>query len=304
MAKERSRRYPAQTIADMDYTDDIALLANSPAKSLLHSLEWAAGGIGLYVNADKTEYICFNERGDISTKKSGPLKLVDKFTYLGSSVSSTKNDINSQLAKVWTAIDKLLVIWKSELTDKIKCSFFQAAVVSILLYGCTIWTLTKRIEKKLDSNNTRMLQAVLNNSWRQHPTKQQLYGQLPPITKTIKVRWTKYAGHCWRSKDKLISDVLLWTPSHGRVKAGQPSRTYIQQLIQDVAWKTYQEQRTIEMGGERGSGKSVLAVQHDDDDTFICAAFKSNMEWTNAQYFMSVHQQPWYYKLQQVPYAA
>ena len=93
-----------------------------------------------------------------------------------------------QLAKAWTAIDRLLVIWKSDLTDKIKCSFFQAAVTLILLYGCTKWTVTKHIEKKLDGNYTRMLQATLIKSWRQHPTKQQLYGHRPPITKTIKVR--------------------------------------------------------------------------------------------------------------------
>ena len=90
----------------------------------------------------------------------------------------------------------LRVMWKSDLTDKIKRSFFQTAVVSILLYG-------------------RLLQTILNESWRQHPTKQPLYGHLPPITKAIKVRRTRHAGHSWRSRDELISDVLLWTPSHG-----------------------------------------------------------------------------------------
>ena len=112
-------------------------------ESLLHSRERAAGS-----NADKTDYMCFNQSGDISTLKGGPLKLVDKFTYLGSSVPSTENDINTRLAKAWTAIKRLSVTWKSTLTDKIKRSFFQAAVVLILLYGYTIWTLTKRMEKK------------------------------------------------------------------------------------------------------------------------------------------------------------
>ena len=112
-----------------------------------------------------------------------------------------------------------------------KRSFFQAALVSILLYRCTTWTLHKRIEKKLDGNYTRLLGAILNKSWRQYPTKQQLlYGHLPPITKTILVRRTRHAKHCWRSRDELISDVLQCTPSHGRAKAGQPVRTYIQQL--------------------------------------------------------------------------
>ena len=115
-----------------------------------------------------------------------------------------------------------------------KRSFFQAAVTSILLYGCTTWTLTKRLEKKLDGNYTRMLRAILNKSWRQHLTKQQLYGHLPPITKTIQVRRTRHAGHCWRSRDELISDVLLWTPTHGRAKAGRPAWTYIQQLCEDT----------------------------------------------------------------------
>ena len=115
-----------------------------------------------------------------------------------------------------------------------KRNFFQAAVVSILLYGCTTWTLIKRLERKLDGNYTRMLRAVLNKSWRQHPTRHQLYGHLPPITKTIQVRQTRHAGHCWRSKDELISDVLLWTPTYGCAKVGRPARTYIQQLCEDT----------------------------------------------------------------------
>ena len=115
-----------------------------------------------------------------------------------------------------------------------KRSFFQAAVTSILLYGCTTWTLTKRLEKKLDGNYTRMLRAILNKSWQQHPTRHQLYGHLPPITKTIQVRRTRHAGHCWRSRDELIRDVLLWIPTHGHAKAGRPARTYIQQLCEDT----------------------------------------------------------------------
>ena len=160
--------------------------------------------------------------------------LVDKFTYLGSSVSSTEKYIDTRLTKAWTAIGKLSIIWKSDLIDKIKRSFFQAAIVSILLYRCTTWTLTKRLEKKLDSNYTRMLRAILNKSWRQHPTRHQLYGHLAPITKTIQVRRTRHAGHCWRSRGELISDVFLWTPTYGRAKAGRPARTYIQQLCEDT----------------------------------------------------------------------
>ena len=160
--------------------------------------------------------ICFNQWGNISTLWGGPVKLVDKFTYLGISVSSIENDINTRLAKTWM----------SDLNNKIK-QFFQAVVVLILFYGYPTWTLTERMEKKLDGNYTRMLWAVLNKSWRQHPTKQQLHGHLPPTTKTIQVWQTRHAGHYWKSKDEHISYILQWTPSNGRAKVRQPVRIYI-----------------------------------------------------------------------------
>ena len=247
LTKKRSRRYPAKTITDADYADGISILANVPAQAetLLHNLERATAGIGLHVNAHKTEYMCFNQTGDISTLNGSSLNLVDKFTNLGSSISSTKTDIDTRLTKAWTAINSLSVIWKSDLTDKMKRSFFQAVIVSILLYGCTTWTLTKRLEKKLDGNYTRMLRAILNRSWRQHPTKQLLYGYLAPTTKSIKVRRTRHAGHCWRS------DVLQWTPSHGRAKSGRRARTYIQQLCEDAGCipETCRKRWTIGRGG-------------------------------------------------------
>ena len=100
--------------------------------------------------------------------------------------------------------------------------------MSILLYGCTTWTLTKRMEKRLGDNYTRMLRTVLNKSWKQHPTKQMLYGHLSPISKTIQIKRTRYAWHCWRS------DVLRWTPSLGLTKVGRPARTDLQSLCTDT----------------------------------------------------------------------
>ena len=94
LTKTRSRRYPAKTITDADYVDDIAIVANTPnqAETLLHSMEQVAASIGLHVNAHKTEYTCFNQTGDITTLDGSSLKLVDKFTYLESCVSSTEKD--------------------------------------------------------------------------------------------------------------------------------------------------------------------------------------------------------------------
>ena len=99
--------------------NDIVILANTltHAESLLHRLKQAAEGIRFYANASKTEYICFNQEEYISLK-DGPLKLADKFTFLGSSDSSTKSEINMHLEKVWTASDRLSIIWKSDRSDK------------------------------------------------------------------------------------------------------------------------------------------------------------------------------------------
>ena len=87
----------------------MAILANTPnqTETLQHSMERAAVGIGLHVNAHKTEYMCYNQTGDISTREGTSLKLVDKFTYLESSNSSTEKDIDTRLTKAWTAIDRL-----------------------------------------------------------------------------------------------------------------------------------------------------------------------------------------------------
>ena len=145
-----------------------------------------------------------------------------------------------------------------------KRSFFQAAVTSILLYGCTTWTLTKRLEKKLDGNYTRMLRAILNKSWQQHPTRHQLYGHLPPITKTIQVRRTRHAGHCWRSRDELIRDLLLCIPTHGRAKAGRPARTYIQQLCEDTGCCPEDLPRAMnDRGGVPREGQGYPCYQRD-----------------------------------------
>ena len=122
LTKRRSKR-------DADYADDLALLANTPnqAETLLHSLERVAAGIGLHINAHKTEYMYYNQTCNIATLDGASLKLVDKFTYLGSSVSSTEKDIDTQPTKAWTAIERLSIIWKSDLTDKMKTQFLPGS---------------------------------------------------------------------------------------------------------------------------------------------------------------------------------
>ena len=94
----------------------------------------------------------------------------------------------------------------------------------------------KHLEKKLDENYTRMLHAILDKPWRRHPTKQQLYGHLFPISQIIWVRRTRHARHCWRSKDELISDIPLWTSTHGHTSVVWQAKTYIHQLCANTLY--------------------------------------------------------------------
>ena len=240
LTKKRNRRYPAKTITDTDNADDIAILGNTSnqAETRLNSLERAAIGTGLLVNGHKTEYMCYNQTGDISTLDRTSLKLVDKFTYIGSSVSSTEKDIDTRLTKALTAIDKLSIIWKSDLTYKMKQFLPGSGHINTAVwmhYLDANKTAGEKARWQLHKNVTSNIEQVLAATPHKAPTIR------PPAShhETIQVRRNRHAGHCWRSRDKLISDVLSWTPTYGLAKAGRPVCTYISYVrIRDVALKT------------------------------------------------------------------
>ena len=82
----------------------------------------------------------------------------------------------------------------------------------MLLYGATTWTLSKALENKLNGAYTRMLRAVTNSTWQDHSTNAEVYGDLSPVVDVIRERRTRFARHSFRSKNELVSDLLLWAP--------------------------------------------------------------------------------------------
>ena len=232
----RGRRFPAETITDADYADDLALFTDNieEATKLLHALEKAAGDIGLYVNAKKTEFMPFQQEGSMKTLKGETVKQVYSFVYLGSEIANTENDVNIRIGKAWTALNKMKPIWESHLQEDLKRRFFRATVESVLLYGSATWTLTKHLERRLNGTYTRMLRAALNISWKQHPTKKRLYGKLHDVTVSIRQQRLRFAGHCLRHKEELAGDLLLWQPSHGHTSIGRPKSNYVDQLCADT----------------------------------------------------------------------
>ena len=249
LTKQKSRRFPAVKITDADYADDLAVLADilKDATTLLHNIEKTAKETGLYLNADKTEFICLNQEASEGMKSlSGEkIKQVADFKYLGSYVASTERDVGIRIGKAWGALNQLDKIWKSNLPDNLKRNFFRAAVESVLTYGSISWTLTSQLEKKIDGAYTRMLRAALNRFWKDHPTNRELYSNIPAISKSIRQQRMRFAVHCWRSKEELVGDVLLWKPSHGKQSAGRPKKTYIDQMMDDTGCRLEELQNAM-----------------------------------------------------------
>ena len=237
LTEASSKRYPAITICDTDFADDLALTSNTLEQSQLFllRLEVAAEQIGLHTNETKTEFMSYNQpEGDLITFNGTKLKQVDDFLYLGSWINSCDKDINVRIAKAWTAMQKLDTIWKSGLKRSIKIDFFRATVETVLLYGSNSWTLTKAKNKKLDGTYTRMLRTAQNINWKQHITNKVLYGTIPSLSTTITERRIRFSGHCWRSTEEVIHKLFLWEPSRGKRQRGRPARTYIDQLVDDT----------------------------------------------------------------------
>ena len=202
-SKQRSRRYTVIKITDAEYADDLVIFVDSSrnAEKLLNVLEKSGKTVGRKVNIKKTSHMNINSNKTVTSIYGDVLKNFDNFIYLGSEIESTDKEIKIRIAKSWAALDNLSSIWKSPLSTTLNRNFFRAIVESVLLYGSEAWILTKKHEKKPDGTYTIMLRAILNISWKEHPTKIRLYGNILPLTSIIRIRRIRFAGHCYRSEE-------------------------------------------------------------------------------------------------------
>ncbi|KAL5260789.1 hypothetical protein ACHWQZ_G010818 [Mnemiopsis leidyi] len=242
----QSRRIPAVTVTDLDFADDLALLSNTiqEAQSLLNDLEVAAEKVGLCMNSSKTEFMTINidsEKALIKSKGGHSLEHVDDFKYLGSYIADSKQDFNTRKGMAWTACIKLQKVWTSGISEHLKVKFFKACVEPVLLYGSETWTLNKQFEKRLNGCYTRLLMKAKNLHWKDHPTLNRIYGDLPAIATVLAQRRARFAGHCMRAHDQIISTVLPWRlPQTGR---GRRPLTFLDTVARDAG---------VEIGDLRG----------------------------------------------------
>ena len=182
-----------------------------------------------------------NDECNISSLSGESISQVKDFKYLGANIPRCTYDLNSRKALAWSATNKLGRIWKSSITRELKIKFFRACVEGILLYNSETWTITKAMEIKLDGLYTKLLRRVLNVSWRDHISNKELYSKLPLLSSTIRQRRLHFAGHCFRTINQPVTDLLLWTPSMGKRGRGAGIKTFPKSLLEDTALSSNHE---------------------------------------------------------------
>ena len=170
------------------------------------------------------------------------LKLVDQLTYLSNNISSTKSDLNIYIGKGWTEIDRLSILWKA---DKVK------------QYHCMVTSIEEKTKWKLHKaaaccSKKKILEAA-------SPQNGSYMATNLPISQAIQIKQARHTGHCCRSKDKLISDILWRSSRYGHTSADQQK---LHQLCTDTG--CHVEDLPIETNGKRKSKESVLSTQLDD----------------------------------------
>ena len=159
---------------------------------------------------------------------------------------STEKDVRTRVAEAWSALDRLTIICKSWSSGSLKRNFLRAIVESVLVYGSTTWILTKQLEDKLGGTYCRMLCAILNKSWQQHPTTE-LYGSVPKLSDIIREQRTRFASHYWQNKTELVNELLLWIRKHDHTQVGGQFKTYINQLALDTRMQINDLKNAIEV---------------------------------------------------------
>ena len=243
----QSRRQPARMLTDLDFANDLALLANTVvnAQKLLSSLEEAAAEVELLINQKKTKYmcICADSAPETSVRvRKGEIDQVDDFCYLGSNVRNSERDMKVRKALTWTAADEMWRIWKSPvITRQLKIRLFKATVEPVILYGSQCLLLTAEQNKFLDGTYTRLLRKVTDTHYSEHVTNETLYRRLPRISDILLERRLRFAGHCVRRKDQLVSNLILWQPVGTFVRGGHARMTFPRRLLNDTGMNNITE---------------------------------------------------------------
>lgn len=254
--------YLTQKLEDLDYADDISLLAQTheDLQRRINKLAKCAAEVGLEININKTKVM----RGN--TNNTRPITIgdtsiedVDKFNYLGSVITKeggTKDDIDNKLMKARATFGRMWKIWRSsQIAKKTKLRIFQACIKSVLLYGSETWLVNKKEMYKLQVFVNKCLRIICRIHWPRRIRNEDLWeatGQ-EPIEKTIKKRKYRWIGHVLRRSPNCIArQALEWNPQ-GKRNVGRPKNTWRRTVEREITQlnKTWSQMKVIAQNRNR-----------------------------------------------------
>ena len=218
-------------LEDLDFADDLCLLSQKQQhmQQKTDRLTEEAAKTGLQVNIDKTEVMRMNSKQLNPINLGGNnLKEVEKFTYLGSIVTThggSDEDIQARINKARNTFVSLKPVWNSSvISRKNKIRIFNTNVKSVLLYGSETWRVTETLTKKIQTFINRCLRQILKIRWPDTISNQDLWNQTnqDPINQQISRRKWKWIGHTMRKPiNNITRQALQWNPQ-GKRKVGRP----------------------------------------------------------------------------------
>ena len=267
-----------ESLADLDFADDISLLAHShrDIQSKTEKLVRNAAKGGLHVNKDKTKTM----RNNCQT--ADPVKLgeqdiegVTEFTYLGAKVTkdgNTEAEIKIRINKARGAYAALKNIWKTKMIrKKTNIRIFKSNVLNVLLYAAESWKVTKGICHMLEVFQNKCLRRILYIFWPNKKTNAELHdrtGMLPVSLEVKKRRW-RWIGHVNRMPPTSIPRIAMrWTPAGNR-RRGRPKETLrrsVEREMKALGWSWGQVAKlAADRTRWRSSVSALCASTHEED---------------------------------------
>ena len=262
-------------IVELQYADDLVLLANSPTdlQRSLDLLTDAYNSMGLKVNISKTEVVVQNINNNIDPIhpqfhiQEEELKTVDRFTYLGSILSSSCSidlEINARINNASVAFGRLnhRVFNNRNLKTTTRAAVYRAVCVSTLLYGSETWTLYKRHTKALEAFHIQCLRRILGISWKDHIKYDTIYERTntSSIESTLAKRHLKWVGHVSRMIDDRLPRQVLYGQLHqgNRPPGGQKKR--FKDQCKDLLKQCHLQPSALErLASDRANWRSAIA---------------------------------------------
>ena len=252
-------------LADLDFADDVALIDNNRENATAHVTQFAAMSrlAGLRINFSKTKVLYVNlEKQSIEVGEE-TIEAVDDFKYLGSYIVTTERDLSCRRAIAWNSFWRLSKVWKSDsITLSLKRKLFNSLILSILLYGCETWTLTRRLENLINSFATSCFRILLNIRRIDRITNQEVLRRMNhhPLAQIVKKRQLRTLGHWIRATHLPISRYALYLPEGGRNRRGRP-RLNFRRYITAMTGKTIEN--LLEIAVDREDWRRRVVDAHD-----------------------------------------